>query len=433
MAESLRPHGRIPPPKDGMLGARATFPRSVEDFKDDDRVIFDKNTQKHVLEDDDGSEWEWNDGVGEWVPLLDESLIEQQQRAYKVDGVDEEANTAAENNKKRKAELKAAGDNKRAKNEPNERPNTAIYVSGIPLDAEFDEINTVFKKYGLIEEDIHSGLPKIKMYADDDGNFKGDARIIYFKPQSVPLVIQMLDNSDFRTGSDGNMHVELADWTANKNAPQQKEVSLESIKKKRSKNDRAMAIRKTQEMNARLADWDDDDISVVNPPPNPTKYNKMVVLKHMFTLEELEEDPASLLDIKEDIRDEAANYGEVTNTVLYDLEPSGVVTVRFKEPESAARCAEAFNGRGFSGRKVIAYVPQSKEQFSKSNKAGPDGLQDIDDNDFGEEDKADGTYTSALEGRKTLEAEQTEEKGKDADGGLQTSAPNGDEEKRKAP
>lgn len=98
----------------------------------------------------------------------------------------------------------------------------------------------------------------------------------------------MLDSSDFRTGSDGTMKVELADFSAWKNAPAQKEVSLESIKKKRSKADRAMAIKKTQEMNARLADWDDDDVSVVNPPPNPTKYNKMVVLKHMFTMQELE-------------------------------------------------------------------------------------------------------------------------------------------------
>lgn len=82
------------------------------------------------------------------------------------------------------------------------------------------------------------------------------------------------------------MRVELADFSANK--PQQKEVSVENIKKRRSKQDRAMAIKKTQEMNARLADWDDDDVSVVNPPPNPTKYNRLVVLKHMFTMEELE-------------------------------------------------------------------------------------------------------------------------------------------------
>ncbi|KAF1356115.1 hypothetical protein BDV97DRAFT_341042 [Delphinella strobiligena] len=433
MAESLGPHRGIPPANDAMSAARVTFPQTEEEFKNDVRVSFDRLNNKWVLEDDDGSEWEWNETISKWVPSLDEADIELQQRAYKIEGVDEEANTAAENNKKRKAEIKqGAGENKKAKNESNERPNSAIYVSGIPLDAEFDEINNVFKKYGLIEEDIHTGLPKIKMYANDDGSFKGDARIIYFKPQSVPLAIQMLDSSDFRTGSEGSMKVELADFSAWKNAPAQKEVSLESIKKKRSKADRAMAIKKTQEMNARLADWDDDDVSVVNPPPNPTKYNKMVVLKHMFTLQELEEDPASLLEIKEDIRDEANNYGDVTNTVLYDLEPSGVVTVRFKDAESATKCAAAFDGRGFSGRKIIAYVPEQKEQYSKSSKAGRDGLYDVDDDDVGDEDKTDNAQDSAIEGHRTLVAEHTDEKGNNVDGGLKTMAPSVDDEKRRA-
>lgn len=85
----------------------------------------------------------------------------------------------------------AANDNKRAKNEGNERPNSAVYVTGIPLDAEFDDINNKFKKYGLIEEDIHTGLPKIKMYADDQGVFKGDARIS-MKPFSLTTSVHAL-------------------------------------------------------------------------------------------------------------------------------------------------------------------------------------------------------------------------------------------------
>ena len=39
----------------------------------------------------------------------------------------------------------------------------------------------------------------------------------------------------------------------------------------------------------------------------------------MFTLEELEEDAALLLDLKEDVRDECSSLGEVTNVVLYDV------------------------------------------------------------------------------------------------------------------
>jgi hypothetical protein len=52
----------------------------------------------------------------------------------------------------------------------------------------------------------------------------------------------------------------------------------------------------------------------------------------------VQEDPAAILDIKEDIRDECSKLGDVTNVVLYDKEPDGVVTVRFSDPEGARQC-----------------------------------------------------------------------------------------------
>ena len=47
--------------------------------------------------------------------------------------------------------------------------------------------------------------------------------------------------------------------------------------------------------------------------------NRVVVLKHMFTLPSLEEDASLLLDLKDDVREECASLGEVTNVVLYDV------------------------------------------------------------------------------------------------------------------
>lgn len=49
------------------------------------------------------------------------------------------------------------------------------------------------------------------------------------------------------------------------------------------------------------------------------KHGRVVVLKYMFTLRELEEDKSLLLDLKEDVRDECSSLGEVTNVVLYDV------------------------------------------------------------------------------------------------------------------
>lgn len=45
----------------------------------------------------------------------------------------------------------------------------------------------------------------------------------------------------------------------------------------------------------------------------------MVVLKHAFTLDELEADPGAAIELKEDIREEAESIGTVTNVTLYDV------------------------------------------------------------------------------------------------------------------
>ena len=89
-------------------------------------------------------------------------------------------------------------------------------------------------------------------------------------------------------------------------------------------------------MRSKLADWDDDDPATL--PNMSSKWDKVVILKHMFTLKELEEDPAAILDIKEDIRDECSKLGEVTNVTLYDREEDGVASVRFGTTEAAQAC-----------------------------------------------------------------------------------------------
>lgn len=53
-----------------------------------------------------------------------------------------------------------------------------------------------------------------------------------------------------------------------------------------------------------------------------------------------QEDPSAILEIKEDIRDECAKLGNVTNVVLYDLEPDGVASVKFSDSDAAKACVE---------------------------------------------------------------------------------------------
>jgi HIV Tat-specific factor 1 len=88
---------------------------------------------------------------------------------------------------------------------------------------------------------------------------------------------------------------------------------------------------------SKLADWDDEDDY---QKPSINRWAKVVILKYMFTLQELEEDPAALIELKQDVREECEKIGEVTNVVLFDAEKDGVMSVRFADEEDAKECVK---------------------------------------------------------------------------------------------
>jgi len=90
--------------------------------------------------------------------------------------------------------------------------NRAVFVSNIPLDATFDEIHDVFKRYGIVDRGFDK-KPRIKMYTNDNGEFNGEALIVYFKKDSVPLAIQLQNDYEFKMGetANGTTRVQEAD------------------------------------------------------------------------------------------------------------------------------------------------------------------------------------------------------------------------------
>ena len=146
-----------------------------------------------------------------------------------------------------------------------------------------------------------------------------------------------------------------------------------------------------------------------------------MILKHMFTLAELTADPAAMLDIKEDIREECAKLGDVTNVVLYDLEEDGVASVRFSSPEAARECVRVMDGRFFAGTKVVAYVAKGEQKFRKSSAKKAD--VDEDEVEGGDKAAEEGKRLDAFgkwleEGDKEAVVDD-EEEAKNGDGGLE--------------
>ncbi|KAF4547523.1 RNA recognition motif-containing protein 22 [Elsinoe fawcettii] len=348
-----------------MAGNRP-LPKSVEEFKDDDRVSFDTTKGVHILESEDGKEYEWNDKYSNWVEQMDEELVKAQQSAYHNGEVEEEA--PHEQSKKRRADAKTASESKKAKKEPVERVNSSVYVTGLPLDVTFDEILEAFeRKGGLIAKNIDSESPKIKMYANDDGAFKGEALITFFRPESVRMAIDLLDGTDLRTYMSGDMRVQAADMSFKKS----KEYQHNPEKKGRSGRDVAKIKRITEGMNARLVDWDDDDPQTLELEVKPaSKWDKTVIVKHMFTLEEMEEDENLITDLEEDIRDQAKaeEWGDIQHIEIYDEEPEGVVRIKFREATSAQKAIMNIDGRLFAGQQLQAYIPQKKEVYRKKHR-----------------------------------------------------------------
>jgi HIV Tat-specific factor 1 len=97
----------------------------------------------------------------------------------------------------------------------------------------------------------------------------------------------------------------------------------------------------------------------------------------MFTVDELEKDPALLFELKEDIRSECEKLGEVTNIQVYDRSDEGVCSVKFKDLSAAQACVRLMNGRFFGGRRVDAKHCESFLELKtfKVKESFEDGIQ----------------------------------------------------------
>ena len=129
-----------------------------------------------------------------------------------------------------------AKDNSAAGPPPPKSKNTAVFVTGLPLDTEFDELVERFAKCGVIEED-EEGDAKVKMYAREDGSFSGEALVVYFKEDSVLLAMNLLDDAEFRLGESSTvMRVQKAQFD-HKNTSQHGESKPRKVvdKKKASR------------------------------------------------------------------------------------------------------------------------------------------------------------------------------------------------------
>ncbi|TKY90826.1 hypothetical protein EX895_000824 [Sporisorium graminicola] len=441
---------------------------------DDPRVYLDRLSGNWRYEDDDGDEWEWQTFVkhsrpavdlgeteedaptastsstetnplpaGHWVKVLDDDMIRAQQAAYSIEGVDESqpAQAVLRRGKKRPASpptatsagpASSSESTSKDKLPPSKKPKpiTSLYVTGLPLDATAEEIARVFSRYGVLLED-DQGQPRIKMYHDDRTSmFRGEALVVYFKPESVDLAISMLDETSMRaaigqsaSGGAPVMRVQRASFPTPSNdasgskaggaasgdkangttqASDSKDAPSSSRRNLTDQDSKKIAKRVAR-LETKLSDWRDDSPS---PPASDTEPallpastshsastaagGRTVVLTKMFTLHELDSDPTLLLDLKQDVREECTDtVGGVTNVVLWDKEPEGIMTVKFQTHEQAAACVRMMKGRFFAQRRIDAWILPGKPRFRKSANVDSDDEDAPPDNGLDDKRRKD--------------------------------------------
>lgn len=223
---------------------------------------------------------------------------------------------------------------------------TYVYVNGLPTDMSEEDFIVLMKKYGVIKNKAPPNNSfNIKMYKNPDGSFKGDAVCCYARVESVELALTHLDG--YQYDEKHIIHCERAKF--------QMKGSYDESRKKPRVVDKKSKIKQKKKID-KLLSWEEKTM----PEVKLTK----VILKHMFSPDEILEDATLILDIKEDVESKCAEFScEPKRVDIYDKHPDGVVAVTFAESSQAEKCVSALNNMYYAERVVEAELWDGKTKY----------------------------------------------------------------------
>ncbi|KAG5305588.1 PREDICTED: HIV Tat-specific factor 1 homolog [Acromyrmex echinatior] len=318
--------------------------------------VFGFENDTHTYTDpNDGSVYFWDKEKNAWFPKVDEDFMAKYQMNYGFTDTSTPQSKPPEpkqppptqkikeEKEQRRVEAKRKAQEPPTWFEVDEAHNTAIYVSGLPLDITIEELTQLFTKCGLIARD-EKGKDKIKLYKDGNGEPKGDALCTYIKVESVDLALKILDGSQIRGKA---LSVQRAKF-------QMKGEYDPALKPKRKKKDKE----RQKKMQEKLFDWRPERMR-----GEPLKCERVVIIKNLFAPEDFDNEVQLLLEYQQDIRSECLKCGDVRKVIIYDRHPEGVAQVTFREPAEAQACVQLLNGRWFSQRKISAEIWDGKTKY----------------------------------------------------------------------
>ncbi|XP_068143182.1 17S U2 SnRNP complex component HTATSF1 [Drosophila tropicalis] len=326
--------------------------------------------------DKDGAVYFWDSKKSAWFPKIDDDFMARYQMSYGfIDntsaGEKEKADKEAAELKRKQEELKrmtaeaeaamakdaaataagtAATTSKRKAPEPpkwfemDPSQNTKVYVSNLPLDITMDEFAELMGKCGMVMRDPQSQKFKLKLYAEKDGQLKGDGLCDYIKVESVNLALNILDEYNLRGHK---IRVQRAQF-------QMRGEYNPALKPKRKKKDKE----KMQKIKEKLFDWRPDKMR-----GERSKNEKTVIIKNLFVPELFEREVELILEYQNNLRDECGKCGMVRKVVIYDRHPEGIAQVNMSSPEEADVVIQMMQGRFFGQRQLTAEHWDGKTKY----------------------------------------------------------------------
>jgi HIV Tat-specific factor 1 len=288
---------------------------------------------------------------------------------------------------------------KKRKNRKKKRPNTWIYIEGLPPDITVEEIKQHFSKVGLIALSPYDQQPRIKIYKEVDTNnetvCKGDGLLCFAVEESVKLAVEILDGGYIRpnyrisvtkASFDQQQHHHHHDSTT-AGASTTNNPAQQTLMKPPVISQTQIKIARTA-MKQALAWNEDDDIGIANK----SSALKIVVLEGMFSQQEIQkltsiqppnhphtttttttttddnEHPLVeqfFKELEEELTAECQEkFGEIDKLTIFTKNPRGIVVIKFKTAFAAEECIRIMNGRYFAGKRLKSYYWDGVTNYS---------------------------------------------------------------------
>lgn len=322
----------------------------------------------HTYTDKDGATFFWDDKKNAWFPKIDDDFMAIYQMNYGFvdnsssgDAARKESDIAKlANEVEEEEEVDVAADNDETKTKPTNKrknaqeslqwfelppeQNTKVYVSNLPDDITEEEFTELMSKCGMIFRDPGSNKLKIKLYAEADGQLKGDGLCHYIRVESVDLALKLLDGSDVRGKK---IKVQQAKF-------QMRGEYNPTLKPKKKKKDKE----KLKKMQEKLLDWRPEQLR-----GERSKHERIVIIKNLFTPELFDAEVHLIIDYQKDLREECGKCGTVRKVVIFDRHPEGVAQVNMADPDEADLVVQMMDKRYFGKRQLTAALYDGKTNY----------------------------------------------------------------------